>query len=154
LTLIVYEGDAMLAALVPDLVPLPPSAQEIADVIGRERALFLIGQLPVSGSRSWRRVVYIPRRMPPDHPLVQMMGWHDAERLRLAFGGEILQPANCSNVERAWRDQVIGAMASEGYETAVIAEWVETSANLVRKVLAARNPPEDRPKVAREVRAS
>ena len=37
---------------------LPESVQEIAEVIGRDKALEFIGKLPVSGSRSWRVCVY------------------------------------------------------------------------------------------------
>ncbi|MFT6772656.1 MAG: hypothetical protein ACJA1L_000361 [Paracoccaceae bacterium] len=123
--------------------PLPPSAQEIADVIGRDRALFLIGQLPVSGARSWRRVVYIPKRMPLDHPLVALMGWHDAEKLRRTFGGEILQPSNCNCVARAWRNRVICSMAADGDDVVAIADAVSSTVWVVRKVIAG-NAPEDR----------
>jgi hypothetical protein len=123
-------------------VPLHPSAQEIADVIGRERTLFLIGSLPRSGSRPWRRVLYIPKKMRADHPLVRLMGWHDAEKLRRWFGGEILQPSNCGHVARAWRDRVIHALARAGLSSAEIAERVEAAQDVVRKVLAAGNPPE------------
>jgi hypothetical protein len=122
--------------------PLPPSAQEIADVIGRDRALFLIGQLPVSGARSWRRVVYIPKRMPLDHPLVALMGWHDAEKLRRTFGGEILQPSNCNCVARAWRNRVICSMAADGDDVVAIAKAVTSTVWVVRKVIAG-NAPED-----------
>jgi len=122
--------------------PLPPSAQEIADVIGRDRALFLIGQLPVSGARSWRRVVYIPKRMPLDHPLVALMGWHDAEKLRRTFGGEILQPSNCNCVARAWRNRVICSMAADGDDVVAIADAVSSTVWVVRKVIAG-NAPED-----------
>jgi hypothetical protein len=122
--------------------PLPPSAQEIADVIGRDRALFLIGQLPVSGARSWRRVVYIPKRMPLDHPLVALMGWHDAEKLRRTFGGEILQPSNCNCVARAWRNRVICSMAADGDDVVAIADAVSSTVWVVRKVISG-NAPED-----------
>lgn len=123
--------------------PLPPSAQEIADVIGRDRALFLIGQLPAAGRRAWRRVVYIPKRFGTDHPLVALMGWHDAEKLRRAFGGEILQPSNCNCVARAWRNRVIASLAADGLDAGAIADAASVSVFVVRKVLAG-NAPEDR----------
>lgn len=114
---------------------LPPSAQEIADVIGRDRALFLIGNLPAAGGRSWRRVLYVPKRMPPDHPLVQLMGAEDAERLRRHFGGAILQPANCGYIARAWRDREVRRMAADGLPVPSIAASVGLSEYRVREIL-------------------
>lgn len=121
---------------------LPESAQELADVIGTERALFLIGQLP----RSYRKrngvqcgestvVLYVPKAIRPDHPLVQMIGWHDARRLVKAFGGEILKPATCSDVYRRFRDASIVHLAADGVKTPTIADWMQVSERHVRNVL-------------------
>lgn len=126
---------------------LPPSAQEIADVIGRDRALFLIGNLPAAGGRSWRRVLYVPKRMGRDHPLVQLMGAEDAERLRRHFGGAILQPANCGYIARAFRDREVRRMAAEGVPVTSIAASVGLSDYRVREILRSveGNPPEESP---------
>lgn len=121
---------------------LPESAQELADVIGTERALYLIGQLP----RSYRKrngvqcgestvVLYVPKAIQPTHQLVQLIGWHDAQRLVKAFGGEILKPATCSDVYRRFRDASIIRLAAEGMKTAAIAEWMEVSERHVRNLL-------------------
>ena len=89
-----------------DVLPrLPESVQEIAEVIGREKALEFIGRLPTSGSRAWRVCVYIPKRLPADHKLVEMLGWHDAKRLVDAFSGMILQPSNCRFLHRQHRNR-------------------------------------------------
>lgn len=121
---------------------LPTSVREIADVIGRERALFLIGQLPRSGSRSWRVCFYVPKRMGLDHQLVQILGWHDAEKLRNAFGGEILQVANCNGIRRTYRNRVIWRLRAQGMTSSQIGDAIGESDRAVRYVLAEK-PPEE-----------
>lgn len=123
--------------------PLPESAAEIADVIGRDQALRLIGSLPQSGSRAWRVCVYIPKRLRTvDHPLVRILGYHDAQRMVQAFSGMILQPSNCRSVSRAVRDARIHEMAREGYSTGEIAHGVNLSAYRVREILSMGEAPE------------
>lgn len=121
---------------------LPASVQEIADVIGSDRALYLVGQLPRcyqtrkdSKSTSWHVILYVPKQLKPDHQLVQVLGWHDAVRLVNAFGGEILQPASCAHIYKRFRDQSIIRMAGEGMKTAEIAELMEVSDRHVRNLL-------------------
>lgn len=129
---------------------LPASAQEIADVIGSERALYLIGQLPRCFSKDPRYpnakashvILYVPKVLKPDHPLVQVLGWADARRMVDAFGGEILQPAICAEVYRRFRDQSIVRMAGEGMKPAAIAELMEVSDRHVRNLLR-ENPQQD-----------
>lgn len=121
---------------------LPASAQEIADVIGSERALYLIGQLPRSyqtrknsKQTSWHVILYVPKSLKPDHQLVQLLGWHDAQRLVDAFGGEILNPASCSDVYRRFRDQSIIRMVGEGLAVKSVAELMEVSDRHVRNLV-------------------
>ncbi len=121
---------------------LPGCAQEIADVIGREKALYLIGQLPRSTSRSWRVVLYIPKRLPVDHDLVKLLGWEDADKLRRHFGGEILQPSNCQVVYRKARNANARRMAAEGMPINQIADILDVTPRQVRNVLA-ESPPEE-----------
>lgn len=123
-------------------VRLPASVQEIADVIGTERALYLIGQLPKcyqtrngSKSTSWHVILYIPKRIEPDHQLVKIMGWHDATRLVDVFGGEILQPANCTDVYRQFRDRSILRMVSEGMPGNAVAALMGVSDRHVRNLV-------------------
>lgn len=121
---------------------LPASVQEIADVIGSERALYLIGQLPRcfqtrknSKSTSWHVILYVPKVARLDHPLVQLLGWQDANRLVQAFGGEIQNPASCADVYRKFRDDSIIRMAGEGMKAAAIAELMDVSDRHVRNLL-------------------
>lgn len=124
---------------------LPESVQEIADVIGRERALYLIGQLPQCGKRSWRVNLYVPQRLKPDHCLVKILGWPDAVKLVAEFGGMILQPSNCNHLHRKFRNATIARMKADGLAIQDIAEAVQITARQVRNILAAENPPEEHP---------
>lgn len=115
---------------------LPRSVQEIATVIGVERALYLVGQLPRCYSRkSCHVILYVPKTLKPDHSLVQLLGWRDANKLVVAFAGEILQPANCAEVYRQFRDKTILRMGGEGLSAKVIAETLEVSDRHVRNLL-------------------
>lgn len=123
-------------------LPLPQSVAEIAEVIGREKALYLIGQLPRSSSRSWRVVLYVPKRLPVDHELVRLIGWHDAERMRKHFGGEILQPSNCNFVYRRARNKFARRMYSDGTPITQIADMLDLTPRQIRNLLA-ETPPEE-----------
>ncbi len=117
--------------------PLPESVAEIAEVIGRDQALHLIGALPQSGSRAWRVCVYVPKALPSvDHPLVRILGWKDANRLVNAFSGMILQPSNCRFIVRAARNRRIREMADEGYSVREIAHGIDLSVDWVREILS------------------
>jgi hypothetical protein len=124
---------------------LPGSAQEIADVIGREKTLFLIGKLERSPSRSWRVNLYIPKRMPLNHWLIELLGFDDAEKLRREFGGMILQPSNCQHVHRDFRNREVCRMAAEGMHAHQIAPAVGLTPRQVRNILAERPPEEITP---------
>lgn len=115
--------------------PLPESVAEIAEVIGRDKALMLLGQLPQSGTRPWRRVLYVPKKLPIDHPLVHLLGYNDAKKLAYAFAGMILQPSNCKGIYRAYRNRQIRRMSNEGVAVADIAEVVDLSTYRVREIL-------------------
>jgi hypothetical protein len=112
--------------------PLPGVVEDIAQVIGRDRALFLIGQLPrcIGGGRAYpgRRpsqvVLYVPRpsRLRDSHPLVRILGPQDAMTLCEAFGGELLKPATCEGVYRSFRDRSLVELAARGVPVSELAE--------------------------------
>lgn len=118
---------------------LPASVQEIADVIGREAALYLIGQLPTcyagtSGKQSTRVILYVPKRLKPGHRLVTILGWHTALQLVEGFGGEILQPANCQEVYRRFRDSEAARLTADGLTPARLAEIMAVSERHIRNI--------------------
>ncbi len=122
---------------------LPRSVAEIAMVIGRQKALFLIGQLPRSPSREWRANLYVPKRMPMDHWLISLLGFEAAEKLRLEFGGIILQPSNCNVMARKFRNREVRRMAAQGMMPYQIAQAVDLTPRQVRNILA-ETPPEEK----------
>lgn len=121
---------------------LPESVQEIAEVIGRERALYLIGRLPKTYPPSTRTkngatervILYVPKSLRPDHALVNILGWHDAMKLVRVFGGEILQPANCREVYRRFRDQSIRSFLMAGASATHIAGLMGVSDRHVKNI--------------------
>lgn len=141
---------------------LPASVQEIADVIGSERALFLVGQLPrcyipdrrkreaERGGHAERVIMYVPKNLKPDHYLVRILGWHDAFRLQQEFAGEILYPGTCADVYRGFRDKSIRRLAAEGLPNVLIAEWFGVTERHVRGLLRAENPLEVTPGYAND----
>lgn len=123
---------------------LPRSVQEIADVIGRDSALFLIGQLPRAYSKchpSGQVILYVPKSLRVDHPLVKLLGWKTASRLVQAFGGEILQPAHCADLCRDFRDRSITRLLIEGHRPAILSEWFGVCERHVRNL--AREIPQE-----------
>lgn len=119
---------------------LPKSTQEIADVIGRERALFLVGQLPRSYSESagftYSRVhLYVPATLKPNHSLVALLGWPDAMKLVAHFGGEILYPSKCDEIIRDHRDKSIRRLHADGVDASTIAEWFGITDRHVRNIV-------------------
>lgn len=129
-------------------------AGEIEEAIGRQATLTLIAAQRNATGRSWRVCFYVPKRLPVDHQLVEILGWHTARRLCRAFGGEIVQTSNLRSLEREWRDRVIVGLnngtASDpsvhprppAMSVSEIAEALGISVWRVRQVLRA-NPPED-----------
>lgn len=130
---------------------LPRSVREIAEVIGVERSLHLVGQLPRCYERDHRYpaakrscvILYVPKSLRPDHPLVSILGWQDADKLVKAFGGEILQPGNCMDIYRRFRDQAIVQMLRQGIPSAHIAEMMSLSERQIRNLARAEIPQED-----------
>jgi hypothetical protein len=118
---------------------LPASVQELADVIGRDDALYLIGQLPtcksgLPGHQSTRVILYVPKRLKPHHRLVEILGEERAAKLVEGFGGETLQVANCQDVYRRFRDREARRMAGEGMTSSQLAEALQVSVRHARNL--------------------
>ncbi|RIV81782.1 hypothetical protein D2V17_16735 [Aurantiacibacter xanthus] len=97
----------------------PNSFREIADVIGEDNAVRLIEALPTYRERSgrcWseRALLYVPKRISPDHHLAKILGQELADKLAEGFGGEMLKPANARIARRIVRDKLIRRRADDG----------------------------------------
>lgn len=120
--------------------PLPKSTQQIADVIGRDRALHLVRTwkktLSGNAGQNFDRVcIYIPAKLPLDHELVRVLGYPDAAKLVAEFRGEILYLSTCEDLFRGWRNQAIRRLARDGLKPPELAEWFDISDRQVRNVL-------------------
>lgn len=112
-----------------NLPPLPGEAQDIAAVIGRERALYLIGQLPrcvgggpgYAGKKANQVLLYVPKQVNERHPLARILGLDDAAALADAFGGELLKPPTCADIYRQFRNASIVQMAGAGVRSTELA---------------------------------
>lgn len=127
---------------------LPNSVREIAEVIGREATLRLIGKLPTcyagaDGKKSTRVIMYVPKRLQPDHQLVTILGWNTAQRLVRVFGGEILYPANCRAIYAKYRDEAILKMLDAGARPSLVAELMGLSERHVRNLMRTEKPQEE-----------
>lgn len=152
-----------LSNVTGDYMILPQSVQEIAAVIGRDAALYLIGQLPVCyvadkgkgrrGDKPCRKriIMYVPKRLKPDHRLVQILGWNRAEMLVRGFGGEILCPANCEEVYLRFRNNEIRRLRSEGMGAKALAEIMGVGERLIIELT--REIPQEEMKPANDNRA-
>lgn len=150
---------------------LPGSVQQIADVIGSEQALLLVGKLPrcyrtdtrwpskpatakrraTAGAKNSQAVMYVPylQNLKLDNILVQILGLTDAEKLCREFGGQIMYPAKCANIARKFLNDSILAMARTGMKSTAVAAAFGVSERTVRNLLR-ENPLEDFPAAAND----
>ena len=78
--------------------------------------------------------MYVPKDLKPNHDLVRILGWPDAVKLVAAFGGEILNPASCAEVYRAFRDKSALAMVAAGMTPREASEALGVSDRHVRNL--------------------
>ena len=118
---------------------LPGSAQQIADVIGMDATLELIRRLPRQFDKehpSGRPALYVPKTIPPNHRLVEWIGWDAAVKLSRYYGGDFLFVATCSSASKAPRNADIVAALKEA-SPAVVASRFGMSERQVRRIAAA-----------------
>lgn len=117
------------------MAQLPDSVQEIANVIGQHKALYLVGRLPRVGKRSWRCELYVPKVLDADSDLVRILGWDDALKITKEFGGEILQPANCGHLYMAYRNRQINRLFRDGHSLTFLADLFGMTERRIRGIL-------------------
>ena len=126
-------------------IRLPETLRDIAEVIGREAAVRLAeGMRPITeegkpastGSRPRRLMIYVPRRLTPDHPLVGLLGWTIALKLQRSHTNLIIEIPLCADLMRAYRDHCIAEMARGGGDVGAVASWFQLHERSVRDILA------------------
>lgn len=118
---------------------LPPSAKELALVIGRRATLCLAFQLPrclagEKGKQSKRVILYVPQKLKPGHRLARIVGEDCAHKLVDHFGGEIIQLANCQRFLDERRDKAIRQQLDAGARPAVLAASFGVTARTIRNI--------------------
>lgn len=121
---------------------LPEGVRTLADVIGRERALFLAGQFLRWDYAPGRRqgasgYVYIPKRLDvAGRRLVELLGTETAARLVRELGGTIIYLSACKAVTQRWRAREAARMVREGMQQVEVAAVLGVSDRTVRTLLS------------------
>jgi hypothetical protein len=113
----------------------PDSLHDVVAVIGRQKTIQLVDNLPPCGSRSWRRCLYVPAELTPDHKLVGILGEDDAKSLVDEFKGMVLHLATGKKEKIRLRNKKIRRLARLGLSTHQIASRVSVSSRYVCKIL-------------------
>ena len=79
-------------------VPLPDTVAEFAEVIGRGNAVRLVEGTRATGSRKWRRQLYIPRDMHDDHRIAKIIGREAADLLSHSHANCNMELPGCFNI--------------------------------------------------------
>lgn len=111
------------------LAPLPPTAQAIADVVGRDHALAL-------ASSCKGRKLYIPKQMPSGHWIRLAVGDSAAQDLSTEYPGFILDLASCASVMKAERNAKIYKRYLAGDSTRDIARTFRLKPRQTREIIA------------------
>ena len=89
---------------------LPDSVAPIAEVIGVDAALKLVRTWPRTNATSTSRgrvVIYVPITLTSEHPLIEIIGEANAQKLVERFRGELLFLASCASIVAKHRDRAI-----------------------------------------------
>lgn len=115
-----------------EIVQLPPTAQEIASVIGVEKTLQLVRGKQKEKSRS----LYVPSpaRMHSSHWLVKTIGEDAALELAHEYAGEPLTIPRCSSFTKLERNSRIIRMRQQGLRYQEIADALGMGMSAVKMV--------------------
>lgn len=120
---------------------LPEGVRTLADVIGREKALYLAGHFLCWDYEPGRRqgmsgCVYIPKRLGvAGRRLVELVGANDAARLVRELGGMLIYLSACKAVTQRWRAREAARMVREGTQQIEISAVLGVSDRTVRNLL-------------------
>lgn len=115
---------------------LPSSIAEIAEVIGRESALWLVANSPMRITKRGGKniTIYVPKRVSPSHRLVAILGLEKAKQLVAAFPGETLKTVPLDFLARQRRDAQITRLLALGWPVRAVAAAMGVSQQHVRMV--------------------
>lgn len=124
------------------LKDLQGDLRSIAEVMGRQQALYLISQCPrykVAGRQGAQVLLYVPKTKNFDisHHIVQSLGYHDAYKLSQHFGGELLVLSQCRHIILKVRNEGIKSLVNLGISKKEVAELFGVSQRTIGLVAAA-----------------
>ncbi|KXZ66779.1 hypothetical protein AVENLUH5627_02473 [Acinetobacter venetianus] len=120
------------------LLDLKGDLRSVAEVIGRQKALYLVSQSPKYKAEKRTGVgqlfLYVPQaaRLKMDHNLVTMLGYDDAHKLCKVFGGELLVLSQCKHILIKSRNAGIKAMIEQGFKIDEVASFFNLSTRTIR----------------------
>lgn len=107
--------------------------RSIAEIIGKQQALFLVSQYPRYKSKKrngeGQLLLYVPKesRLGFDHKLIDILGYADALKLCKEFGGELLTLSLCKHIILKRRNAGITDMLKQGYSLEQLAVFFNLS---------------------------
>lgn len=117
--------------------------RSIAEVIGRQNALYLVSQCPryktEKRAGKGQLFLYVPtlKRLEMNHFLVKTLGYPDAEKLSKEFGGELLVLAQCKQLILKTRDNGIRQMIKCGFGIQELANIFNVTDRIIKRVASA-----------------
>jgi len=109
--------------------PLPPTAQVIADVIGRDATLLLAGKVA-------NRNLYIPYSLDENHWIARVIGYAKAHALKQEFGGLHMSLATCDHYYTRERNELIKADYLNGISTIALASKYSVTQRRIQHIVA------------------
>ena len=114
--------------------------RSIAEVIGRQNALYLVSQCPryktEKRAGQGQLFLYVPtlKRLDMNHFLVKTLGYPDAEKLSKEFGGELLVLAQCKQMILKARDNGIREMLRAGFNVIDLVSAFNVNERTINKI--------------------
>ncbi|WP_180183706.1 Mor transcription activator family protein [Acinetobacter sp. YH01020] len=114
--------------------------KSIAEVIGRQSALYLVSQCPryktEKRAGKGQLLLYVPKlkNLNSDHTLVKAIGYVDACKLAKEFGGELLVLAHCNHMVLEVRNNGIRNMMKSGFSIRELASFFNVTESIVSRI--------------------
>jgi len=121
--------------------PLPQNVRAIADCIGKDKALALVGQLKrtpqtkADGRTRQRIWLYIPKTLNPKSRLVEILGWKDAFKLTQVFTGETICLESCQAMATEFLHRSIRQQFNDGIDIDTLAVLFGMNPRSILKIL-------------------
>jgi len=115
--------------------------KSIAEVIGRDQALYLVSQCRRYKTENrvgrGQLLLYVPKlkKLTAEHNLVRALGYDDAHKLSTVFGGELLVLSHCNQMILSTRNEGIKNMMRNGFSITELVEFFNVTERIVLKIL-------------------